>query len=140
MKHVILILLIAATLPVSGQKTTRNTISKMRGITITQVLTETDGVTDTLFMMMGQNGKYTHITDLVIVKHGTPGDINDLLTECMKFLPEKSGTSLEYKGNTLMSIGGGQIMVFGVGRDQRDYVMLSKGVISRLQTDLQGHL
>jgi hypothetical protein len=141
MKHVLLILLITASLWAHAQKTTRNTVSEFRGVTITQMITtQADGTADTLFLMMGRNAKYTQIIDIVTLKHGTARDISDLLTECMKFLPEKESTSLEYRGNTLMSLGKNQIMLFGTGQDQRGYILLNKGVITKLQTDLAGHL
>lgn len=134
MKYVITFFLLV-NVSAYAQKTTRTTISSMRGISITRSITDAD----TLFLLMGQNAKYTHITDIVMLKNGTAQDINELLTECMRFLPEKEGTSLEYKGNT-MAILGKNVMLFGTGRDQLDYIILSKAVIVKLQTDLQQHL
>lgn len=119
-----------------AQKTTRETVSKIRGITITKVITEAD----TLFMLMGQNSKYTHITDIIAIKSGTARDINMLLSQCMIFIPEKKGTSLDYEGNTILATGGSQIMLYGSGYDDRGYILLNKGAITKLQTDLQAHL
>lgn len=141
MKYIIIVILAFAAIPCLSQKTTRKTISSTRGIMITQTITEeTTGAVDTLFLLMGQNGQYTHITDIVMVHHGTANDINDLLSECMKFIPEDQGTSLEFKGNTLMSMGNKRIMLFGTGRDSRDYVMIAPAIITKLQTDLKPYL
>lgn len=139
MKHVIIILLLIGHYSYS-QKTTRQTVADARGVTVSRNITERSGVPDTLFLMMGQNAKYTHITDIVMVKHGSANDINELLTECMKFLSEQDGSSLEYKGNTLMSMGGKQIMLFGSGRDKLGYILLNARIITKLQEDLQAHL
>lgn len=130
------VVLIFVTQNVIAQKTTRVTVSSSRGINITQMITDAD----TVFYMMGQNGKYTHITDIVSIKSGSASDINDLLTECMKFLPEADGTSLEYKGNTIMAMGNKRLMLFGSGRDQLDYVLLTPAVVTKLQSDLRPHV
>lgn len=133
MKHVLFILALTGTLSAQAQKTTRESISSAKGVTITKAITETD----TLFIMMGQNVKYAHITDIIAIKHGSAQDIDELLTECMKFLPEKSGTSLEYKGNTLLSTGRNQVLLHGMGDDDQGCVLLNKGAITKLQTDLR---
>lgn len=115
-----------------AQKTTRLPVSEFRGITITGSATEKD----TLFMMMAQNSAYTHITDIIGIKHGRLQDIKNLLDECMKFLPEADGNTLEYEGNTIAAFGNNRVMLYGTGRDSRGYVLLTRAVISRLQTDI----
>jgi len=136
MKHILLILFLTVTISATAQKTTRNTVSKLRGVEITQRITGAD----TLYIMLGQNAQYKQVIDIVIVKSGSARDIYALLMECEKFLPEKSGTSLDYQGNTLMIAGKNQLAVYGSDQDERGYIMLRKDIISKLQTDLRGHL
>lgn len=126
------LLFTALSLTAHAQKTTRLPISESKGLTVSASITEAD----TLFMMLGQNQKYKHIVSTIAVKHGKLEDISDLLNECMKFLPEKEDTSLEYKGNTILSMGGNRLMVFGTGRDSGGYVLLDRKSISKLQTDI----
>lgn len=133
---VFLTLTLAVTWPATAQKATRESVSSTRGITITKVITEVD----TTFVMIGQNSQYTHITDIIAIKSGSARDLDELLTECMKFLSEKSGTSLQFKGNTLMSPGKNKLYLYGAGQDDRGFVLLNQSVISKLQTDLRAHL
>lgn len=133
MKQVVLILLMLGGVAVYAQKTTRLTISEMKGLSIIASITEQD----TLFMMFGQNAKYKQIVNTITVKHGTLTDINDLLNECTKFLPEPEDTSLQYKGNTILSMGNSRLMVFGSGRDSNGYVLLDNKSISKLQGDIK---
>lgn len=118
------------------QKTTRQPVSSAKGVTITRVITEAD----TLFLMMGQNVKYTHITDIISIKSGSAQDLDKLLTECMKFLPETSGTSKVYEGNTIAATGRNQVLLYGSGHDDQGCVLLNKNAITKLQTDLRAHL
>lgn len=127
-----MVIMMTAALSTYAQKTTRIPISSFRGITISGSATEKD----TLFMMMGQNSAYTHITDIIGIKHGRLQDIKNLLNECMKFLPEADGNTLEYEGNTIAALGNNRVMLYGTGRDSRGYVLLTRAVISRLQTDI----
>lgn len=131
-----LILAFIGTLSASAQKTTRESVSSARGITITKVMTDVD----TMFVMVGQNSQYTHITDIIAIKAGSGQDLDELLSECLKFLSEKSGTSLEFNGNTLMSPGKNKVYLYGTGQDDRGFVLLNQGLITRLQTDLRAHL
>lgn len=133
---VFLTLAVALAISASAQKTTRESVSSARGITITKVMTDAD----TLFVMVGQNSQYTHITDIIAIKSGSGQDLDELLTACMKFLSEKSGTSLQFNGNTLMSPGKNKLYLYGTGQDDRGFVLLNQGVISKLQTDLRAHL
>jgi len=134
MKHFLLILFLAVSLSAVAQKTTRNTVSKTRECSINQVISGAD----TLYVMLGQNAQYKQVIDMVIVKSGSARDIYALLMECMKFLPEKDGSSLNYEGTTLL-MAGNRLAVYPTG-DQLGYVLLRKDVITKLQTDLRGHL
>jgi hypothetical protein len=136
----VILFMLGIVLTVQAQKTTRQTISESKVASITMRITEKEQGADTLFLMSGQNAKYTRVINTIILKHGNPNDINDLLTECLKFLPEAEDTSLEYKGNTLMALGKGRIMLFGSGRDKMGYIVLDKSAIAKLQTDLKGYL
>lgn len=133
MKHVVLFLF--AITSAYGQ-TTRETISDFRQMTITRTITGED----TTFYFMGQNGKYMHITDLVSVKSGSASEINDLLTECVKFLPQADGSSVDFNGNTIMVLGKKKLMVYGSGGDSDQFVVLDGKLITRLQSDLQPYL
>lgn len=132
MKKLLVILFMLASAALYAQKTSRLAISEMKGLSIIASITEQD----TLFMMFGQNAKYKQIINTITVKHGTLADINDLLNECMKFLPEPEDTSLQYKGNTILSMGNSRLMVFAAGRDSNGYVLLNKTAISKLQGDI----
>lgn len=133
MKLVSLTLLLTAwVLTAYAQKTTRLTISEGKGLYVIATITGTD----TTFIFMGQNAKYKQVVNTITVKHGTLAEINDLLNECMKFLPEKEDTSLDYKGNTILSMGGNRLMVFGTGKDSGGYILLDKKSISKLQADI----
>lgn len=134
MKLAVVILLAATT--VYGQKTNRQTISEFRDVKLTRNVTEND----TVFFMAGQNAAYLRIVDIVMLKSGSASDINNLLTECMKFLPEDKGTSIEFQGNTLRSMGGKKIMLSGSGRDDGKYIIVNAGLITKFQADLQPHL
>ena len=131
-----IVLLTLITFATYAQKTTRESVSNFRGMIITKVMTEVD----TTFIMMGQNAQYSQIVDLIVIKHGSAQEIDELLTECMKLLPEKDGTSLEFNGNSIYSMGGNKLLLSGIGNDSRDSVLLNKGLITRLQTDLRKYL
>jgi hypothetical protein len=114
---------------VFAQKTTRITVSKIKEATVIGSVSKYD----TIFMLMGQNARYTHIIDIVSLKAGTLQDINDLLTECLKFIGEGDGNSLDYKGNRIVSMGN-RIMVSEDGED--GYILLHKQAILKLQNDI----
>lgn len=117
-------------------QTTRETISDFRQMTITRTITGAD----TTFYFMGQNGKYIHITDLVSVKSGSAREINDLLNTCVKFLPQEDGSSTEFNGNAIMSMGKKKLMVYGTDSDVGKFVVLDGKLIARLQEDLRPHV
>ena len=140
MKNIIFIILFAGAFTSFAQKTSRETISSARGTTITLKITEQyDGSVDTVFMMIGQNYMYSRIIDNVIVKSGSAHDLYDLLNQCIMFIPEKDGSSLEYNGNTLF-INGKQIAIFGSGYDDQKCILLNKAAIVKFQTDLKNYL
>lgn len=140
MKPLILLFLLSPFFTIA-QKTTRQIISNSKGISITRIIKEEpNGEVDTVFMMSGQNVKYTHITDIIIVKYGQALEVNELLSECMKTLPEASGTSMEFNGNEIHSAGNGRILVYGIGDSKHGCVLLNKNAIVKLQTDLRPHL
>jgi hypothetical protein len=138
MKLLIVVLLIPLSL--SAQKTTREVISNSKGISITRIIRTDASDVDTVFMMSGQNVMYTHITDIVTLKYGAASQVNNLLTECLKALPEASGTSIEFDGNEIHSAGKGRLLLYGVGDSQRGCVLLTKNTITKLQTDLKPYL
>lgn len=111
-----------------AQVTTRNTISKAQNISV--VMSITAG--DTTFTLMGQNAAYRHIIDILIIKSGSAEDIYDLLSQCLKFIPEQKGTSMSYGENNLLSFGNGQMSIW---RD-RGSVTLRKNIIIKFQADL----
>lgn len=120
-----------------SQKTRLMTVSDLKGAIITGSVTEKDGVlSDTLFIMTALNSKYTRLQEFITVKHGSLSEINNLLTECLNFLSEEKGTSLEFRGNTIMAMGDQKIMLFGVDEDSQGYVILNRSAITRLQADI----
>lgn len=136
MNTLYLSILLSLVVNISFAQTKRETISDFRQMSITRTITEAD----TTFYFMGQNGKYMHITDLVSVKAGSASEINSLLTECVKFLPQADGSSIDFNGNTLMVLGKKKLMVYGEGGDSGKFVVLDGKLIARLQSDLQPYL
>jgi hypothetical protein len=123
-----------------SQKTTRDIIANSKGISITRIIRNEASDVDTVFMMSGQNVKYTHITDIVTLKYGPAAQVNNLLSECLKALPEKQGTSIEFDGNEIHSAGNGRLLLYGVGDSQQGCVLLTKNTITKLLTDLKPYL
>lgn len=139
MKTIAFILLSVVTIPLFAQKTTREIVAKVRDIDITKSVTESsDGSQQVQFYMMGQNVQYSRITDIITVKYGTANEIGELLVECLKFLPEKSGTTLEFNGTTIGATGKNQVIVWDV--DNRGAVLLRRDQISTLLEGLRKHL
>lgn len=135
MKHllftsVILMLIVTTTL---AQKTTRSTIVEHKGIIINMMVTEGD----TTYLMMGQNAKYTHIVNTIILKSGGVEEIYSLLEQCAKMMPEKDGTSLQYDGNTIATIDKQRVMLFGTGRDSQGFVLLNAPAVTKLMAPLK---
>jgi hypothetical protein len=129
MKILIIVFLLSPMCALS-QKTQRLTVSKIKEATVIGSVTKYD----TIFMLMGQNARYTHIIDIVSLKAGTLQDINDLLTECLKFIGEANGNSLTYKGNRIVSVGSNRLMVSEDG--ESGYILLHKQAIIKLQNDI----
>ncbi|HMG92372.1 MAG TPA: hypothetical protein VK589_20080 [Chryseolinea sp.] len=141
MKTTLLLTFALAVVTAHAQKTTRETVAQVRGVDITKAVTEgPDGTQNVRFYMMGQNAQYTHITDIISIKYGTAEQIGELLVECMKFLPEKKGTTLQFKGNTIGATGGNYIVIWGEGHDDRGNVVLNKSQITKLLQGLRKHL
>ncbi|MEJ7645771.1 MAG: hypothetical protein WKF87_14345 [Chryseolinea sp.] len=116
-----------------AQKTRTTELVAHKGITISQIVGE-----DTLFLMLGRNAKYNQLVDIISLKSGRKlGDISTLLEECLKMTAEPKGTSLEYEGNSISSFGGGQIALWGRGKDSSGYVYLNKQIIGKLTEGLK---
>jgi hypothetical protein len=120
----------------TAQKTMSEVVSQAKGVVIVRTISGSD----TVFTMSGQNDQYAHIADQLILKTGTAQEINALLMECMKFLPEKGGASLEYEGNKIGATGRNSVVLFGSGNDDRGNVLLNKASITKLQEGLRRYL
>jgi hypothetical protein len=59
-----------------------------------------DQPSDTTFLVLGRNNRYTHITDLITLKSGSFNEVWNFFTYCMEFLKkEDEGMSEDRDGN-----------------------------------------
>ena len=92
---------------------------------------EQNNITDIVYVLGGNDARYSKITSVVMIKSGTIIDIYNFSTKLQSSFFEEEGTTMEYDGQHVY-VGKGILMVYGTGKDKDGYIVLNKKNVDQI--------
>jgi hypothetical protein len=104
-------------------------------------LNESNTPTDTSYLVLAKNFKYTEITEFIVVKKGSFNDVWNFFTYCLEFLQKEDiGVSENHNGNYISvskQHGFKMISVFGEGKDSSGFVNYNQKYLDKILSCLE---
>jgi DUF2075 family protein len=94
-----------------------------------------------MFLILGRNSKYVHITDYITIKSGNFDEVWGFFTYCKEFLEkEEAGIAENFEGNYISVhkvMGAKGLMIYGEGDDDSGYTGFNLKVLNKVLTCMQ---
>jgi len=116
-----------------GQKTKTNTLIKNKNFVLLQAIKfdEFNIVIDTVYLLGGDDARYSQVAHPILLKSGTIIDIYNFATKLQAAFFEEKDTIMDYDGQRVY-VGKGTIMVYGVGKNTDAYIILNKEHVNQI--------